>query len=479
MKRPRHTSRFCASVVFIVITLCIALFYLRHSSFGNESANEHLYARALAELSAGQLEMALADFDIFIAHNSRNAAAYGNRGVAKAASGDIVGALTDLDRALEIDPRFGDAFFNRARIRAGVGDRSGAIVDYTSFISLNPKDPNGYYNRALLSSEEGDLDGARTDFSRVISLDPRDTQATAALAKVCKQAEDASAEKREAEEKAQWEQAWSEALADPNRFEAMSARYGGRHRHAVRFTFEESCIFGGVVKDLDFGSSVGVRSICVKAYSIKTLGSGILNNQFLVIDKSSGTGRRLPGGLPELDRRGARTFHPVLGENDEVNLEIVVTPVGAEDFKITVRPFYGSGAIHTSFSELLRERARQALCAGQPVNVDGEEFLVICQTDGYRRALLWFDAGGDRTDGRQRIDFAKKIAQGDPGSLSPALMAYTSRDVNGKMQAYYNPDLGKLGKFLFHLTWVNDESLPGYHIDGHWEIDDGPGTDNE
>src|SRR5215510_4810717 len=63
-------------------------------------------------LEKGELDRAIADYDLAIAFDSRVAVTYHNRCLARQRKGDLEGALGDCNRAIELNPRFAEAYLN-------------------------------------------------------------------------------------------------------------------------------------------------------------------------------------------------------------------------------------------------------------------------------------------------------------------------------------------------------------------------------
>src|SRR5215475_1275639 len=70
--------------------------------------------RGAAWISKGELDRAIADFDLAIASDPTLAVAFYNRGSARSQKRDLEGAL-DLDRAIQLDTRLAEAWVNLKR----------------------------------------------------------------------------------------------------------------------------------------------------------------------------------------------------------------------------------------------------------------------------------------------------------------------------------------------------------------------------
>src|SRR5262245_40251697 len=64
-------------------------------------------------MKKGEIERAIADYDLAIVTDAQSAAAHYNRGVARRQKGDLSGAVSDWNRTMELNPRCADAYLNR------------------------------------------------------------------------------------------------------------------------------------------------------------------------------------------------------------------------------------------------------------------------------------------------------------------------------------------------------------------------------
>jgi tetratricopeptide (TPR) repeat protein len=134
---------------------------------------EDFFNRAGAKKAVGDLDGAIADYDLAIQLDPKDAAIYNNRGLAKQAKGDFNAAIADFNRAMELNPKDAVAYSNRGNTKRDKGDLDGAILDYNHSIRVNPKYAYAYYDRGLAKKQKSDLDGAIADYNRVIELDPK------------------------------------------------------------------------------------------------------------------------------------------------------------------------------------------------------------------------------------------------------------------------------------------------------------------
>ncbi len=123
-------------------------------------------------LARGELDRAIADYDLAIVFDARVAGAYYNRGVARQRKGDLERALRDYDRAIELSPRHADAHLNRGVIRYGQGQYDEAIADCSQAFRLEARRAFAWNCRGTARQVKGELDGAIADFNRAITIDP-------------------------------------------------------------------------------------------------------------------------------------------------------------------------------------------------------------------------------------------------------------------------------------------------------------------
>ena len=130
-------------------------------------------SRGLARYRKGDVDGAIADYELAIQINPGLAEAHLNRGSARYDKGDRDGALADWNRALRIDPRLYQAYNNRGLLRANLLDIDGALADFNQAITLNPRLAEASYNRGWVRRDKGDFEGAILDFNRAIELNPQ------------------------------------------------------------------------------------------------------------------------------------------------------------------------------------------------------------------------------------------------------------------------------------------------------------------
>jgi len=100
-----------------------------------------------------------------------------SRGVEWTAKGNLDRAIADYDIAIRLSPDSADAHFNRATAWANKADPDRAIADYSTAIRLSPKEAAAYGGRGVEWSVKGDYARAVADFDTALGLDPKSVNA--------------------------------------------------------------------------------------------------------------------------------------------------------------------------------------------------------------------------------------------------------------------------------------------------------------
>src|SRR5262245_46066760 len=99
-------------LILLAATLALLLSGGAVAQTSRANSAKSYVARGNEWMKKGEIERAIADYDVAIASDSRIADAYYNRGLARRRKGDADGALSDYDRAIELNPRYFDAYLN-------------------------------------------------------------------------------------------------------------------------------------------------------------------------------------------------------------------------------------------------------------------------------------------------------------------------------------------------------------------------------
>ena len=138
-------------------------------SYVSRSAASYLQ-RGNESFSRGELDRAIADYNLALRFNPEFGLAYYNRGVTLAVKGDLDAAFADYSRAIELDARNGDAYTQRGVIQYRKGDLDRAIADYTRAAEISPSRAEIYFNSGLAHEADRDSDRALADYDKAIQL---------------------------------------------------------------------------------------------------------------------------------------------------------------------------------------------------------------------------------------------------------------------------------------------------------------------
>ena len=133
---------------------------------------EALVESGYANLTNGQFDSALADFNEAIRLDPKAASAYSKRGVLYSVTGDKDRAFADFNEAIRLDPEDANAFYNRG-ISYDKGDYDRAIADFDEAIRLDANYDLAFKARGWAYQAKGQLDRAIADFNQAIKLNSK------------------------------------------------------------------------------------------------------------------------------------------------------------------------------------------------------------------------------------------------------------------------------------------------------------------
>jgi tetratricopeptide (TPR) repeat protein len=122
--------------------------------------------------SLGQLDAALASYDIAIGLAPNFGEAFFNRGNVLRELRRLEPALASFDRALELDPGLVTAHYNRGRVLQELGRLESAIASYDRAIALKPDFVGAHSNRGTLLQELQRPEEALASYNAAIALKP-------------------------------------------------------------------------------------------------------------------------------------------------------------------------------------------------------------------------------------------------------------------------------------------------------------------
>jgi tetratricopeptide (TPR) repeat protein len=118
----------------------------------------------------GDLDRAVADYDVSLRLNPSYATAYNNRGHARLGQGEVDAAVDDWTRALALRPDYPEALVNRGGAYLRLGNPTAGAADLEAALATAPGLELGWYNLATAHAMLGDLDAALADVRRTLAL---------------------------------------------------------------------------------------------------------------------------------------------------------------------------------------------------------------------------------------------------------------------------------------------------------------------
>ncbi|MEZ6066652.1 MAG: tetratricopeptide repeat protein [Planctomycetaceae bacterium] len=131
-----------------------------------------LNTRGYLHLVRGDLDAALADFNVAVGIDLKYPQPYNNRGLVWISRGEPAKAVADFDSALRIDPDYVDALNNRGYALTQLKKYGEAIASLTRATELDQNYVNAWNNRGLAYHFDGKFEQAASDFTRSIELEP-------------------------------------------------------------------------------------------------------------------------------------------------------------------------------------------------------------------------------------------------------------------------------------------------------------------
>ncbi|WP_295617298.1 serine protease [Chamaesiphon sp. GL140_3_metabinner_50] len=132
-------------------------------------------ARSWVNQNLERYTEAIANLNIVLKLDPKNADAYRDRGVAKVRLDRYSEAVTDLSAAIALDPNEGVTYFGRATAYSFLGKYSAALLDIDRALQLKSpsfSESQLYTSRARMYSLSGDLTNSIKDLDRAIKLQP-------------------------------------------------------------------------------------------------------------------------------------------------------------------------------------------------------------------------------------------------------------------------------------------------------------------
>lgn len=149
---------------------------LADNTLTNDRRATLLNDRGVAYARAGQVKLAVEDFNAAAGLFPEYAAIYNNRGNLLVSLGLLKEAMKDLDRAILLAPGYTSAFNNRAGLYVRLGQQGDAISDYTRAVQLSPQMAAPLAGRGQVYLSMLRPHAAARDFTRAVAADSRFVQ---------------------------------------------------------------------------------------------------------------------------------------------------------------------------------------------------------------------------------------------------------------------------------------------------------------
>jgi tetratricopeptide (TPR) repeat protein len=149
---------------------------LADNTLSNDRRATLLNDRGVAYARAGQVKLAVEDFNTAATLFPEYAAIYNNRGNLLVSLGLLKEAMKDLDRAIVLAPGYTSAYNNRAGLYVRLGQNGDAIADYNRAVQLSPQVPAPLAGRGQVYLAMLRPHAAARDFTRAVTADSRFVQ---------------------------------------------------------------------------------------------------------------------------------------------------------------------------------------------------------------------------------------------------------------------------------------------------------------
>ena len=135
------------------------------------------YLRGFAKSQLKRYEKALEDYNQSINLQRDYADAYRDRGFAKFHMQLYEEALEDFDEAVDLDPNDARAFSGRGRTCYHLEFYEDALEDFDEAVDLDPNEADTYRYRGIVKAQFRQVEAALEDFDRAIHLNPNNVNA--------------------------------------------------------------------------------------------------------------------------------------------------------------------------------------------------------------------------------------------------------------------------------------------------------------
>jgi Flp pilus assembly protein TadD len=131
----------------------------------------------LAYMSKGQVDVAMAEYEIALTLKPDHAEAHNNLGLAYMSKGQVDIAMAEFETALRLNPGYSNAHNNLGNVYADKGQLDKAMAEYQTVLLLDPSNADAHNNLGCLFESVGQLDKAMTEFETALRLKPNHKEA--------------------------------------------------------------------------------------------------------------------------------------------------------------------------------------------------------------------------------------------------------------------------------------------------------------
>jgi tetratricopeptide (TPR) repeat protein len=125
--------------------------------------------------SQGQLDQAIAEYDIAIKAAPNWYNPYIGRGSTYRMQGKLDAALADLTKSIELNPNHAEAYSERGQAWRDKGDSARALRDFTEAIRIDPAKAPPYFERAVILRDQRAFASAVTDLDHALDRQQKAT----------------------------------------------------------------------------------------------------------------------------------------------------------------------------------------------------------------------------------------------------------------------------------------------------------------
>ncbi len=180
----QNRSSFAVRILFFIVIGFSVLTYQRNKIWRDEFSlwddvvhkspqDQRAYLnRGAAYQRQGDLDHALADYNMVIGLGPVDAVTLSNRGNIFRMKGAFDLALANFNLAVKINPSYAGAYINRGLLYQDEGKFGLALADFNKEIELMPQNVPAYIDRAMLYESNAKPDLAIADCNKAIELEP-------------------------------------------------------------------------------------------------------------------------------------------------------------------------------------------------------------------------------------------------------------------------------------------------------------------